>query len=126
MFTHTINISYVDDAGLVPSQVANKYQGQNKSSYSGSIPATTTDQYIDLAFPTTGAQSFWMWSDTNLTVKTNSSGTPIQTISLVANIPLYWGTGLGLTNPITTAVTALYVTNGTAAAAKFELRALST
>ena len=124
MFTHTINISYVDDAGLVPTAVANKYNGQNKASYSGSIAASTTDQYIDMAFPTTGAQSLWMWSDTNLTVKTNSSTVPAQTINLLANTPVYWGTGLG-TNPITAAVTALYVTNATAAAAKIEVRTLS-
>jgi hypothetical protein len=126
MFTHTINISYVDDAGMVPGAVGNKYNGQNKSSWSGSIAATTTDQFIDLAFPTSGMQSIWIWSDTNLTVKTNSSSSPTQTIALVANTPVYWGTGLGLTNPITAAVTSLYVTNATANAAKFELRALST
>ena len=126
MFTHTINVSYIDDAGSVPTPIANKYQGQNKTSYSGTVPASTTNQAIDLAFPVTGAQAFWLWSDTNLTILTNQIATPGQTINLVANVPLYWGSGLGTTNPITVAVTQLYVSNATTGAARLELRALST
>lgn len=125
MFTHTITLGYVDDAGLVPGNVANKYTGQNKSSWSGSISASTNNQLIDLAFPITGLQSLWIWSDTNLTILTNSTTSPGQTINLVANVPLYFGSGLGVTNPITVAVTALYVTNGTVNPAKLEVRALS-
>jgi hypothetical protein len=123
MFTHTIIDSYTDDAGSA-FNASNKFTGQTEAAYDGTIAANATDSYIDIAWPTTGAQSLCLWSDTNLTVKTNSSTAPVQTIALLANVPLEWGTGMG-TNPITSAVTSLYVTNATANPAKFKVRALS-
>ena len=125
MFNHTIIDSYTDDAGAVFS-TSNKFTGQTEAAYDGTIAGTTTDQLIDLAFPTTGLQCVCLWSDTNLTVKTNSNTSPAQTINLLANVPVEWGTGMGGTNPITAAVTSLYVTNGTANPARFKLRSLST
>jgi hypothetical protein len=125
MFNHTIIDSYTDDAGAVFS-TSNKFTGQTEAGYDGTIAANATDFFIDIAWPTTGAQSLSLWSDTNLTVKTNSNTAPVQTINLLANVPVEWGTGMGTTNPITAAVTSLYVTNGTANPAKFKVRALST
>jgi hypothetical protein len=124
MFTHTIIDSYTDDAGAAFSS-SNKFTGQTEAAYDGTIAASATDFLIDIAWPTTGAQSLCIYSDTNLTVKTNSSTAPVQSLSVIANVPIEWGVGMG-TNPITSAVTTLYVTNATANAAKFKVRALST
>jgi len=125
VFTHTIIDSYTDSGGAVFSS-SNAFNGQTMAAYDGTIAANTTDFAIDIAWPVTGAQSLCLWSDTNLTVKTNNNTTPVQTLSLLANVPIEWGTGMGSTNPITTAVTQLYVTNATANPAKFKVRALST
>ena len=125
MFTHTITTNYTDDAGLVVTQ-PNKYTGQTEAAYDGSIAASTTDFLIDLAWPLTGMQALLIWSDTNLTLKTNSNTTPVQTIAVTANIPIKWGANEGNVNPITAAVTSLYVTNATANPAKFKVRALTT
>src|ERR1700746_567894 len=125
MFNHTIIDSYTDDAGAVFS-TSNKFTGQTEAGYDGTIAANATNFAIDIAFPITGMQCVCLWSDTNLTVMTNSSSSPAQTINLLANVPVEWGTGMGTTNPITAAVTSLYVTNATANPAKFKVRALST
>jgi len=125
MFTHIITNSYSDDAGPVISAPL-KHTGQVEAGYDGTIAANATDALIDIAFPLTGLQSVCLWSDTNLTVKTNNATTPGQTLSLLAGVAVQWGAGSGATNPITAAVTSLYVTNATAAAAKFKVRALST
>ena len=125
MFNHTIIDSYTDDAGAV-FNAANKFTGQTEAAYDGTIAANATNFAIALAWPVTGAQSLCIYSDTNLTVLTNSTTTPGNTINLLANVPVEWGTGMGATNPITVAVTQLFVTNATANPAKFKVRALST
>lgn len=124
MFNHAIIDSYTDDAGAVFS-TSNKFTGQTEAAYDGTIAANATNFAIALAFPVTGLQSVCIYSDTNLTVMTNSSSSPAQTINLTANVPIEWGVGMG-TNPITAAVTQLFVTNATANPAKFKVRALST
>jgi hypothetical protein len=125
MFTHTITTNYADNAGVVVAQ-PNAYTGQTNASYDGTIAANATDFLIDMAWPLTGMQALLIWSDTNLTVKTNSNTTPVQTIAVSANVPIKWGALEGNTNPITAAVTSLYVTNATANPAKFKVRALTT
>jgi hypothetical protein len=125
MFNHSITHGYTDDGGNVFNSII-KFTGQTEAGYDGTIAANATDFLIDIAFPITGLQSLCIWSDTNLTVKTNSSSSPVQTIALLANVPISWGAGTGATDPITAAVTSLYVTNATANPAKFKVRALST
>jgi hypothetical protein len=125
MFTHNITTQYSDNAGLVTMQ-ANPYNGQTQAAFDGTIAANTTNQLVSISWPVTGMQSVLLSSNVNLTVLTNSTTTPGQTINLLANIPIVWGPQQGGANPITVAVTALYVTNGTANPATFKVRALTT
>ena len=125
MFTHTITTNYSDNGGLVVAQ-PNVYTGQTQASYDGTIAANATNFLIDLAWPLTGMQALLIWSNINLTVLTNSSSSPAQTINVTANIPIKWGAQEGNANPITAAVTSLYVTNATANPATFKVRALTT
>jgi hypothetical protein len=125
MFNHAITNGYSDGAGTVVNAVT-KFTGQTEAGFDGTIAANATDSAIAIAFPVTGLQSLCIWSDTNLVVKTNNATTPGQTINVLANVPIQWGTGMGATDPITAAVTSLYVTNATANPAKFKVRALST
>lgn len=50
----------------------------------------------------------------NATLKTNSSGAPAQTWTLKPNVPSGWSSDEAFANPITTNITALYVTNADA------------
>lgn len=65
-------------------------------------------------------------SDVDATVKTNSSGSPAETLVLKAGVALTWSlTGQGLAAcPFSANVTGLFVTN--AAAANFKVRTLLT
>jgi len=73
--------------------------------------ANTTNQLTTLAITKANLQLLYMVSDTAMTVKTNSSGSPQETITLTANTPYMWFTGSGITNPLVSNVTALYVTS---------------
>lgn len=125
MFNHSITTTYNDDSGVVQT-VLNKFTGTTEVGYDGTINAGTTDFEIDIGWKISTNQSLMMWSDQALTVKTNSSTTPGQTISLAANVMLEWGVGLGEINPITVDVTKLFVTNAGTTNAKLKMRALVT
>ncbi len=47
----------------------------------------------------------------NVTVKTNSSSSPAQTLTCVPNKATVWNDDMAITNPITANITAFYVTN---------------
>jgi hypothetical protein len=125
VFTHTIIDSYTDDAGSVFGS-SKVFTGQTEAAYDGTVAANATNAPILISFPVIGLQAVSFWSDTNLTILTNSTSSPGQTINLLANVPIEWGTGMGATDPITVAVTELFVSNGTANPAKLKIRALST
>jgi hypothetical protein len=48
------------------------------------------------------------------TVKTNSSGSPDNTITLAAGVPVAWDTNSPYANPFTANVTKFYITNASA------------
>ena len=65
-------------------------------------------------------------SDQAVSIKTNSTASPGQTINLVANQMIQFGLSMGLTNPFTVDVTKLYVSNAGTVNANFKVRVLVT
>ncbi len=63
-----------------------------------------------------------LYATAAMTLKTNNSGSPADTISLAANTPIFWFTGCGLDCPLGTDVTVLYVTSS--AGGTLSIRAL--
>ena len=125
MFNHSITQGYSDAAGNVKT-VTTPFSGQSLEGWDGVVAAGASNAPIDADWVNANVQSLMMWSDQAVTVKTNSSSAPAQTISLVANQMLLFGVGIGLTNPFTTDVTALFVTNAGGTNANFKLRVLMT
>lgn len=80
----------------------------------------STDFQINLAVQEANLQSFSLVSTQDVTVKTNSSGSPQETISLKANRLLAWGVGGG-TKPIAGDLSALFVTNASGSDATIKL-----
>ncbi len=85
------------------------------------VPAGSTDLLIPFALAyanlkTFGLQAIWTTGLTgaNATLKTNSSGAPAQTFTLKPNVASGWHADEAFSNPITTNITALYVTNADA------------
>lgn len=83
--------------------------------------APGTDVLYTISFAVANMQSFMLLSDQNMTIKTNSSGSPANTINLIAGNPMIWSKSAGyFANPFTTNVTAFYVTNATGARLRFK------
>lgn len=77
---------------------------------SGSPIATQLTFTLDVS----AAKSLMLLSTQNVTLKTNSSGSPAATVSLTANVPKIWSADTGGSNPFgSTDVTSLFVVNGT-------------
>lgn len=84
--------------------------GNNFSTSTQTFPAASTNASMTMAFTKANLQSFYLVADQNCTVKTNSSGTPQDTITLVAGIPYVWSLSSGLTNPFGGNVTTAFLT----------------
>jgi len=65
-------------------------------------------------------------SDTDVTIKTNSSGSPAETITVGPDSPYIWYEGMGMTNAFATDITALYITETEAATTTVTYEFLST
>lgn len=75
------------------------------------IPASSTNYLVAGSFAFAKVSAVWLYCDAACTLKTNSSGSPAQTFTLAANVPLLWlGASDPRVNPFTADVTAFYVT----------------
>ncbi len=89
-----------------------------------SIPIAA-DNLVAFTLDVSQCKAFFMVADQNLTVETNANNAAGgQTITLTANVPFFWQTNSGITCPLTPDITALYVTNASAAVATLKIRCL--
>jgi hypothetical protein len=123
MFTHQINTAYQTGAGTVVAAIS-QYTGTEEVGYDGTVPATTDLQEVDIAWIHANVHSLMIYSSAALTIKTNSSSSPTQTIVLTAGQALVWGTDHAEACPVTADVTKLFLSNDTAGIATVKIRVL--
>lgn len=105
-FTSNVN---VDGSGALSATFSEV--GATAITIDNQFAAGSTDVEYDVSFAHATIQGIWLMSTVDMTVKTNSSSVPSQTLSLKAGRPLRWGTSEGyFSNPITADVTKLFVT----------------
>lgn len=121
---HTINLTY--QAGASTYSVQDTIESDGEVNYDSvpDIPDATTNKEVDVAFALAKLKAIYLYASQDVTVKTNSTGSPDDTISLVAEKPLVWYTGGSFANPFTADVTKLYITNASGSDATVRLRAL--
>ncbi|HEY1188101.1 MAG TPA: hypothetical protein VGE74_10615 [Gemmata sp.] len=120
--THTL--SFAQTGGSTPLGVTVTLTGQNGTESNPDVPGSTTNQEEVIAFPYATLLEVFISSDVTLTLKTNSSSVPDDTITITAGKPLVWYAGCGLANPFTADVTKIYLTNATSGTADFFMRTL--
>lgn len=119
-FTHQVQTTITDGALRISSTGTVAPTAQ--SSVDETIADATTDGQIVVAVEFTGLTSFFLYSDQDMTVKTNSSTVPTDTIALKAGKPIVWLTGMANT-PISADVTSLFVTNASGSSATLKMLA---
>lgn len=122
-FTHT-HTSLVETGGR-QVKASKTYTGGGNPSVSESIADSETDLLVVYAVDVSAIQSIIINSTQDITIKTNSSGAPDETLAIVANASYVWTIDSLFTNELATDITALYVTNSSGAAAQLDIEAIT-
>lgn len=120
MATHRYTITVDDGGETTTKQVSATADAELNLDPTAAAEATTE---VAAAFAYADIVGFFIVSDQDATLLTNSSGAPDDTIELTANTPIVWYAGCGYDCPFTADVTSLFVTvaGTTAAAVKIRL-----
>lgn len=116
MAIHKVTLSYQTQAGISESTTAT-YTDSTEINITETIPISTTNQPITVSFPHATIVALNISANTPLTIKTNSSSAPANTLNVGAALPLIWTADMNGTNPITADVTELFVSNASATVA---------
>lgn len=82
------------------------------------------DRNVLIAFTLAALKGYYIVSDQDLTLETNSSSAADDTIAMVANKPLVWYDGCGYDKHFTADVTTLYFSNAGATTANLTIDVL--
>jgi hypothetical protein len=120
-FTHTIRTTFSSTGGAsVQGAVATVADAEDNRDIT--VPPATTDMPVALTLAFAQLKSLFMLSDKDVSFQTNNAAVPIDTINLKANVPYQWVSAGGVTNPITTNITSVFLTNAGATAATVQIR----
>lgn len=123
-FTHTIGQSWGSGAR---SLAANKaYTGDLQASINQAVASDASQLEVVVAIDVSEVEAFYMKSDVDCTVETNTGGAGDDTIVLLANVPYVWTVDNYDAFLLGTDVTSLFLTNDSApaAAGTFEMEVL--
>ena len=123
-FDHTLNVNWNSEGASLSSKIVESFDGEDNRSVA--VTDGSTDQQIDWQMIRADAKVLYMVADQDLTVKTNDSGTPDDTINLKAGEPIVWwvGSQFALTDLFSADVTELYVSNSSGSDATLDIRLL--
>ena len=122
-FTDTITVTYSGNGKTVTGKVGS-YTGTKDAGVAIVIPAGAVNQAVPITFPFANIQACVMDASQSLTVKTNSTTTPGNTINLIGTKAQDWAIDYVATKPYSADVTIMYVTNATATDSIFNVRVL--
>jgi hypothetical protein len=108
-FDAQIRSDVTSNAGSISASRA--FSGDTQINLDTTIAAATTNQLFTLAIDVSQVKMLVMLAENAMTIKTNSSGSPANTVNLLAGVPYEYGEGGYSTLVLTTDVTAIYVTS---------------
>ncbi len=126
LFTHSVGVLYKDDAGTI-SSTTHSYIDDTEYGVKVTVTAGAVNKEVDIAFTVANLKALVLYCDQNVTVKTNSTSSPQETITMTALKEIVWTTdgAAGGTIPFAGNVTKFYISNAGIKDANFQFRALS-
>lgn len=121
--THTVTRSYSVNGSPVVT-ASGTQTGDEEVDLDVAVPASATNQEYDLAWTQSAMKSVMLFSDSAITIKTNSTSVPQDTITLAAGQEIAWQTGDPGNAPFSGNVTKLFISNGNTSAANVKVRGL--
>ncbi len=121
---HVLGLNWSGPTGsiTIPENVTET--GVTELNLDFTVAGTTTNQQEPLVFTVAKLVSFYMVSDQALTVKTNSSGGPQETIVLAAGIPYLFVGSSGQLAAFAGNVSTAYFSNAGSVTANVKIRSL--
>lgn len=121
MFSHLVTQSVQVSLATINSQKT--YSGASRLSIEETIAIGTTT--VGAAIDVSALKSFFLLSDQDVTVKTNSNSEPDATLVLKAGVAYVWNTdSYDAFKLVAADIVSIYVTNASAAPAKLQLEAI--
>ena len=108
-FTQQLTITL--SAGDIQDSQAVLQTADSETKESLTVPVSTTNLPAAMAFTLSKVQLIYISTNTDVTLKTNSTSGSQDTILIKAGKPLVWYAGSALANPFSGNVTAFYFTN---------------
>lgn len=124
-FSQVIRADWVGEGRKIAAAFTES--GNTKASFDEDVPIGAADKEYAFAFDITKLMLIFMLSPEVLTIKTNSTGAPDDTIVLIANKPLLWaycGDADYYRVLITTDVTKLFITNASGVVVRLQIETL--
>lgn len=109
--------------GYTPITTTTTLTADKRESYNLSVQIAN-DQLHALTLDVSQVKAILILSDQDLTLETNNSGTPTNTLALKANVPYVWYTNKPQALVFTSDITSLYVTNASASVASLKIEIL--
>lgn len=113
------------DGGGESLSAEKAYSGGTRASLDEAIPAEQTDLELEFAMALTGLQMLVISATCAMTLKTNSSGDPDDTLSLVADSPYVWTADSLDACLITAAITSLFVSTAAGVSGTLKIEAIA-
>jgi hypothetical protein len=118
MLKHTVSISIKGDSGGRLAADSKDYSAAAEQNFDDTVDALG-DLEIDLSIDVSQLVSFYVYSDKDITLKTNDLSAPTQTKAITAKKLFWWNTDQG-SNPLTSDITKLFFVNAGADDAKIK------
>ncbi len=109
-YTDTWGVTIKTEAGTIASS-AYTITGDHREGLDDDVGPSSTDVEFDVVVDVSTIQSMALWSDKDVTIKTNSTVAPGNTITLKAGVMVPWDTKHSEACPLTTDVTKFFITN---------------
>jgi hypothetical protein len=123
--THTFGVNWSQSGGTsLLGSVAVASDAENNLSFT--VAASVTNQLEPLAVTIAKIKGLYIKSDADVTLKTNSSGSPQETITVKAGVPICWysNNGFAIGGIFAGDLTATYWSNAGVTVANVEVRVL--
>lgn len=126
-FTHVITRGYRDSSGKT-IQSTETNTGNAESNFDQQVAGSTTNGEYTFLITQADLVSCCIFSDQAVTIKTNSSGSPQDTIALEAGQNIVWDLAFdgGGKIPFAGNVTSIFITNAGSTPANVSIRCLET
>lgn len=121
MFTHKVGVTYSNDAGTITS-TTDTYLVDSEVNLDEVVAAGQTNKEYDISITQANIKTMVLMSTQPVTLKTNSTSAPQETIVLVANKQLVWTLDHIEAKFFAGNITKFYVTNGGSVDATLKFR----